>query len=86
MEYRAGKAGLNMLMAMYDIRLRPDGILVFSADPGLCATNFTSDAESLRQRGAAEPAEGGERIARVVRGEKDEDVGKVIGVQGVNPW
>ncbi|KAL5590836.1 hypothetical protein FOBRF1_014393 [Fusarium oxysporum] len=85
-EYRTSKAGLNMLMTMYNIRLKSEGFLVFGADPGLCATNFTSDAESLKQRGAAEPAEGGERIARVIKGEKDEDVGKVIGVRGVNPW
>jgi NAD(P)-dependent dehydrogenase (short-subunit alcohol dehydrogenase family) len=71
---------------MYNIRLKSEGFLVFGVDPGLCATNFTSNAESLKQRGAAEPAEGGERIARVIKGEKDEDVGKVIGVQGVNPW
>ncbi|UZP39203.1 hypothetical protein NXS19_007019 [Fusarium pseudograminearum] len=85
-EYRASKAGLNMLMAMYYARLRPDGFLVFSVDPGLCATNFTHDAESLRQRGAAEPSDGGERVACVVRGEKDKDVGNVIGIQGVVPW
>ncbi|KAI1013789.1 hypothetical protein LB503_010592 [Fusarium chuoi] len=85
-EYRTSKAGLNMLMMMYNIRLKPEGFLVFGVDPGLCATNLTSDAESLKQRGAAEPAEGGARIARVIKGEKDEDIGKAIGVQGVNPW
>ncbi|CCT75340.1 related to dehydrogenases with different specificities (related to short-chain alcohol dehydrogenases) [Fusarium fujikuroi] len=85
-EYRTSKAGLNMLMTMYNIRLKSEGFLVFGVDPGLCATNFTSDAESLKQRGAAEPAEGGDRIARVIKGEKDEDVGKAIGVQGINPW
>ncbi|KAI3580008.1 hypothetical protein IWW34DRAFT_694513 [Fusarium oxysporum f. sp. albedinis] len=85
-EYRTSKAGLNMLMTMYNIRLKSEGFLVFGVDPGLCATNFTSDAESLKQRGAAEPAEGGERIARVINGEKDEDVGKVIGVQGPNTY
>ncbi|KAF5620773.1 short-chain alcohol dehydrogenase [Fusarium sp. NRRL 52700] len=86
MEYRAGKAGLNMLMAMYNIRLKSEGFLVFGVDPGLCATNFTGDAESLKQRGADEPTDGGERVARVVKGEKDDEAGKVIGVQGVNPW
>ncbi|RGP81252.1 hypothetical protein FLONG3_634 [Fusarium longipes] len=85
-EYRTSKAGLNMLMMMYYTRLKSEGFLVFGADPGLCATNFTHDPESLRQRGAAEPADGGERVARLVRGEKDEDAGKVIGVQGVVPW
>ncbi|KAF4994296.1 hypothetical protein FGRMN_5881 [Fusarium graminum] len=85
-EYRSSKAGLNMLMALYHVRLKQEGILVFGADPGLCATNLTSDPESLRQRGGAEPAEGGERVARVIRGEKDADVGKALGVDGVTPW
>ncbi|PTD07494.1 Short-chain dehydrogenase/reductase tropE [Fusarium culmorum] len=84
-EYRTSKAGLNMLMAMYYARLKPDGFLVFSVDPGLCATNFTHDAESLRQRGAAEPSDGGEQVACVVKGEKDKDVGNVIGAHGVVP-
>ncbi|KAM0232960.1 hypothetical protein ACHAPO_007421 [Fusarium lateritium] len=84
-EYRTSKAGLNMLMAMYYARLKPEGFLVFGADPGLCATNFTHDAESLRQRGAAEPGDGGERVACVIRGEKDEAVGNVVGVHGVVP-
>ncbi|RBR11273.1 uncharacterized protein FIESC28_09157 [Fusarium coffeatum] len=84
-EYRTSKAGLNMLMAMYYVRLKPEGFLVFGADPGLCATNFTGDAGSLRNRGAAEPEDGGERVACVVRGEKDGDVGKVLGVYGVCP-
>ncbi|KAF4342479.1 oxidoreductase yusZ [Fusarium beomiforme] len=85
MEYRTSKAGLNMLMTMYYTRLKPEGFLVFGADPGLCATSFTGDPESLKQRGAAEPGEGGDRVARVIKGEKDGDVGRVIGVQGVNP-
>ncbi|KAM0543980.1 hypothetical protein ACHAPJ_012004 [Fusarium lateritium] len=84
-EYRTSKAGLNMLMTMYYARLKPEGFLVFGADPGLCATNFTSDAESLKNRGAADPAVGGERVACVVKGKKDGDVGKVLGVSGVNP-
>ncbi|KAI2469037.1 NAD(P)-binding protein [Annulohypoxylon bovei var. microspora] len=79
-EYRTSKAAVNMLMAMYFARLKPEGFLVFGADPGLCATDFTGDAESLRQKNAAEPWEGGEHIATVVKGEKDSDVGKVLGV------
>ncbi|KAF9773441.1 hypothetical protein IL306_008722 [Fusarium sp. DS 682] len=86
MEYRTSKAGLNMLMTMYYTRLKSEEFLVFGADPGLCSTNFTNDPESLKQRGAAEPTEGGERVARVIKGEKDADVGRVIGVEGVNPW
>ena len=42
-EYRVSKAALNMLITMYGVRLKPDDVLVFGADPGLCATNFTGD-------------------------------------------
>ncbi|KAJ3519480.1 hypothetical protein NM208_g14113 [Fusarium decemcellulare] len=73
-----------MLMAMYNARLKPEGILVFGADPGLCATNFTQDPEALRSRGAAEPADGGERVATVIKGEKDELVGRLVGVPRLN--
>ncbi|KAL0471373.1 short-chain dehydrogenase/reductase trope [Neurospora intermedia] len=85
-EYRTSKAALNILMTMYSARLKPEGVLVIGADPGLCATNFTGDAASLRNRGAAEPADGGNQVAAVIKGEKDVDAGKVIGVYGVSPW
>ncbi|KAI1461609.1 NAD(P)-binding protein [Annulohypoxylon moriforme] len=85
-EYRTSKAALNMLMVMYYARLKPEGFLVFGADPGLCATNFTGDPASLRNRGAVEASEGGERVATVVKGEKDGGVGRVLGAYGVSPW
>ncbi|KAI9769743.1 MAG: putative secondary metabolism biosynthetic enzyme [Geoglossum umbratile] len=85
-EYRASKAALNMLIVQYWARLGKDGFKVFGADPGLVATNFTGNPEQLRQRGAGTPADGGERIATVVKGERDADVGKVCGVYGVSPW
>lgn len=85
-EYRSSKAALNMLMVMYYARLKPEGFYVFGADPGLVATNFTGNPDSLRKRNAAEPWEGGERVATVVKGEKDADVGKVLGVYGVSPF
>ncbi|KAI1374089.1 NAD(P)-binding protein [Hypoxylon crocopeplum] len=85
-EYRTSKAALNMMMVMYYARLKPEGFFVFGADPGLCATSFTGDPDSLRKRNAAEPWEGGERVAAVVKGERDGDVGKVCGVYGVSPF
>ncbi|KAH0440481.1 short chain dehydrogenase [Colletotrichum camelliae] len=85
-EYRVSKAAVNMLLTMYAARLKPDGFLVLGADPGLCATNFTGDPTSLKNRGAAEPSAGGERVATVVKGEKDENAGRVVGVYGVCPW
>jgi len=85
-EYRSSKACLNMLIVLYWNRLQSEGFKVFGADPGLCATNFTGNAKSLIDRGAATPAQGGERIATVVKGEKDKDVGRTLGEYGVSPW
>ncbi len=90
MEYRASNAARNMVMHQYYMRLKGEGFKVFGADPGLVATEFTGDPESLRQRGAAEPEVGGERIARVIRGDADVNVGRVCGQYageyGVCPW
>lgn len=85
-EYRTSKAAINMLMVMYWARLKTEGFKVLGADPGLCATNFTGDPESLRRRNAAEPSDGGRRVAVVIKGEKDADVGKVLGDYGVSPF
>lgn len=81
-EYRASKAALNFLMLQYYLALKDDGFLVAAADPGLNATQLTGDVESLKKIGAPEPGVGGERIAKVVRGERDDDAGKVCGEYG----
>lgn len=85
-EYRTSKAAVNMLMVMYQARLKDERFKVLGADPGLCATNFTGNPESLRNRGASEPEDGGRRVAVVVKGEKDADVGRVLDDYGVSPF
>lgn len=84
--YRTSKASLSMIILHYHALLASDGIKVFGADPGLVATNLTGDKESLVNRGAAPGHVGGERIACVVRGDRDGDVGRVCGEYGVMPW
>ncbi|KAE9370657.1 NAD(P)-binding protein [Stipitochalara longipes BDJ] len=84
-EYRASKAALNMLMVQYWVRLKGEGFLIHGADPGLVATDFLN-REQVKKRGAVEEWVGGERVACVVRGEKDEDAGRVCGEYGVSPW
>ncbi len=84
-EYRASKAALNMLMVQYWVRLKGERFLVHGADPGLVATDFL-DREQVKKRGAVEEWVGGERVACVVRGERDADVGRVCGEYGVSPW
>lgn len=86
MEYRASKSGLSMVIIQYQHRLKNEGFKVFGADPGLVATNLTADPDSLRQRGASEADVGGERVASVVRGDRDADVRRVCGEYGVSPW
>ncbi|KAK7424128.1 hypothetical protein QQZ08_008734 [Neonectria magnoliae] len=54
-EYRLSKTALNFIMVQCWAALKDEGFLIFSADPGLNATNLTGDAESLRARGASEP-------------------------------
>jgi len=44
------------------------------------------DSEALRKLGATEPEVGSCAIAAVVKGERDADVGKVCGVDGICPW
>jgi NAD(P)-dependent dehydrogenase (short-subunit alcohol dehydrogenase family) len=81
MDYRSSKAALNMLMVLYWNRLEQEGFKVFGANPGLIATNFHGGG-----RPGSEPAVGGERIAAVVRGDRDADLGKVCTANGVLPW
>jgi len=84
-EYRASKAAINMLVVQYCNLLGKEGIKVFGADPGLVVTNLM-DADNQRMRGGVEGYVGGERIATVVKGERDQDVGRTCGVYGVSPW
>ena len=83
--YRASKAAVNMLMIEYNKRLTGEGFKVWAADPGLLATNF-ADAEAVRKAGALEPEVGGKLYASIVNGERDGDVGRVIGTYGTREW
>ena len=83
--YRASKAAVNMLMIEYDKSLSKEGFKVWAADPGLLATNF-ADKEFVKKMGALGPDVGGKLYASVVKGERDADVGRVVGTYGVREW
>ena len=83
--YRASKAALNMLLIEYHKTLGEEGFRVMGADPGLVATNFLN-AERVRALGAPEADVGGGTVAEVVKGERDADMGRVVGRYGVSPW
>ncbi|KAF3797460.1 hypothetical protein GCG54_00005213 [Colletotrichum gloeosporioides] len=74
---KSTKAAIKILMPIYVARLKPQDFLVLSADAGFCATRFTGDPESLLNRGAGTPANGGNRIAAIIKGQKDAGAGKV---------
>lgn len=62
-----------MYIVQYHHKLAPNGIKVFGAGPGLVVTNLMNK-ENQRARGGVEGQVGGERIATVVKGERDIDV------------
>ncbi|KAH7372180.1 hypothetical protein BKA64DRAFT_728913 [Cadophora sp. MPI-SDFR-AT-0126] len=84
--YRASKAGLNMVMREWARILREDGVKVWGVSPGFLATGLGMGAELTKKMGAVEPQVGAEVIRGVVEGERDEDVGKVVKKDGVQPF
>ncbi|CZR63891.1 related to dehydrogenases with different specificities (related to short-chain alcohol dehydrogenases) [Phialocephala subalpina] len=84
-EYRSSKAAVNMMLVQYWVALQKEGFKVLGADPGLCATDFLNK-EVVLARGAVGADVGGERVAVVVRGERDGEMGRVWGEYGLSPW
>lgn len=85
--YRSSKTALNMLMLYWTRTLYMDGAKVFCVSPGFLATGLGGmGPDFLKKMGAADASVGGEFIKDVVEGKRDEDTGKVIDKNGVQPW
>ncbi|OAA59270.1 NAD(P)-binding domain protein [Cordyceps fumosorosea ARSEF 2679] len=84
--YRSSKTALNMMMLAWHWNLKEDGVKVWSISPGFLATDLGGAKELLKARGAGDPATGGVLIRRVIEGERDGDVGKVVDGQGVQSF
>ncbi|KAI5924599.1 hypothetical protein F4810DRAFT_131602 [Camillea tinctor] len=85
--YRSSKTGLNMLMREWHRILVNDGVKIWCISPGFLATGLGGiGAEKLKQMGARDPSLGGIFIKDVVQGKRDQDVGKVIRVNMIQPW
>ncbi|KAL0940135.1 short chain dehydrogenase [Colletotrichum truncatum] len=84
--YRSSKAGLNMVMSSWHWLFKQDGVKVWCISPGFLATNLGGNQELLKKMGAGEPSRGGELIKRVIEGERDADVGKIVSQDGVQSW
>ena len=83
--YRTSKAALNMLLIEYQKSFAPEGFKVIGADPGLVATNFLNK-DAVLKNGALGADAGGKTVAEAVTGERDADLGRVVGRYGVSPW
>jgi NAD(P)-dependent dehydrogenase (short-subunit alcohol dehydrogenase family) len=81
--YRSSKTALNMMMLEWERVLEPDDVRVFAISPGFLATGLGGMGKEL---GAGDPSVGGVFIKDVVQGKRDEDAGKVINKDGVQPW
>ncbi|RCG27390.1 SDR family NAD(P)-dependent oxidoreductase [Sphaerisporangium album] len=80
--YVPSKTALNSLTVQYARELRAHGILVNAADPGPCATGFTSGVPGLT-RTAAEGAAIAVHLATLPA---DGPTGGCFGDQGAVPW
>lgn len=89
--YRASKAALNMIAACHKVNFAEWGCKVCSFNPGLCVTNLTGEAgRAMRIKfGARDARDPGVALAKIVLGERDEDMAKsgIVDLDGgVLPW
>ena len=84
--YRAAKTGMNMMVREWDRILREDGVKVFAVSPGMLATGLGGNPEAMKKMGAIDPNIGAEIVRDVVEGRRDDDVGKVVRKDNVQPW
>ncbi|KAI1505949.1 hypothetical protein F5X99DRAFT_366642 [Biscogniauxia marginata] len=85
--YRSAKTGLNMVMREWHRILLNDGVKVWGISPGFLATGLGGiGVDTLKQMGALDPSVGGNFIRDVVQGKRDQDVGKVIRANMIQPW
>ena len=52
----------------------------------MLATGLGGDPEAMKKMGAIDPKIGAELVRDVVEGRRDEDVGKVVRKNNVQPW
>ncbi|RMZ82561.1 hypothetical protein DV738_g1478, partial [Chaetothyriales sp. CBS 135597] len=82
--YRASKVALNMIMVEFNKR-EGRQIKVWGGDPGWLATDL-ADKALMEKLGAPHASVGGNEIARCIKGDRDADVGKVVGKYGIQKW
>ena len=84
--YRSSKTGMNMMMREWHRILHEDGVKVWCISPGFLATGIGGNQDANKAMGAGDPSVGGTFIKSVFEGSRDDDVGKVVRRDGVQPW
>lgn len=76
----------NMLSREWHRILKNDGVKTWAVSPGYLATGLGGSVEKNRAAGAGDPQLGGEFVREILEGKRDEDVGKAILRDKVQPW
>jgi NAD(P)-dependent dehydrogenase (short-subunit alcohol dehydrogenase family) len=85
--YRSAKVGLNMMMRTWVQALGNDNVKIWAISPGFLATGLGGiGVEKLKEIGARDPSIGGHFIKDVIQGKRDQDVGKAIRIDSIQPW
>ena len=84
--YRSSKTGLNMIMREWTRILKEDGVKVWAISPGFLATGLGGNPELNKKIGALDPSIGASLVRDVVEGVRDQDTGKVVSRDGIQPW
>ena len=66
--------------------LKEDSVKVWCISPGFLATGLGGTQEANKKFGAGDPAAAGQFVRSVLEGQRDDDVGRVIVRDGVQPW
>ena len=82
-QYRAGKAALNMVTACQWVEYGPD-IKVFTFCPGFTVSNL--GPRNKMEFGAKPTDEAVRPLVDVVEGKRDDDAGKFLNATGFYPW
>ena len=82
------KAAMNMLVAENHARFSPKGVKVFAFCPGFVVSNLRGESEEERSGWgyAGSATQAGETMLRILKGERDSDVGKLLHKDGVYGW
>lgn len=85
--YRASKTALNMVMLEWHWQLREDGVKTWGVSPGVLKSDIMIPFMGKPGAPVAQhPSVGAKVIASVVEGQRDDDVGKVVLSNGIQPF